>query len=371
MAQDIQKYQESVKLGEQLNAQEKWKDAIRAFRVALGEFKNRPEAYVGLAAACVGLKQYDRAFDCYKLAVRNSKDQIKKTEYLQNITDIQERMGRLGDAARTYMAIGEIYFKQQETDNAISNWERAIRLDPNLLGAHQRLALAFQRQHNTRATVREYLAIARILDSRGEKENALKICAAAGKLEPDNPDVPAAIELIQKGADAFDLPEEDEEDDVPAEMTRTDDEQNSMFSAVRQMASILESSGAEAKSQTGDLSKTPADRGLELAQEDLANELFGDGDDDGASDFSDAGMLKLERDALIGQALHYQERGDLSQAIAYYEKAISGGLNLPAAWYMLGVLHLKNDSEVAAYQALDRAGSDERYSAAVRDVLSS
>ena len=55
-------------------------------------------------------------------------------------------------------------------------------------------------------------------------------------------------------------------------------------------------------------------------------------------------MLKLERDALIGQALHYQERGDADKAIVYYEKAVAGGLDLAAAWYMLGVLHLQNDS---------------------------
>ncbi|MFK7803102.1 MAG: tetratricopeptide repeat protein [Anaerolineae bacterium] len=366
MAQDIQKYQKAVKIGEQLNAQERWNDAIRAFRAALSEFKDRPEAYVGLAEACMGRKQYDRALDCYKLAVRTSS---KKIEYLQRVTDIQERLGRLGDAARTYMAIGEFYFKQQDTESAISNWERAIRLDADLLGAHQRLALAFQRQQNTRATVREYLAIARILSSRGQKESALKICAAAGRLEPDNPDVPAAIELIQKGAAAFDLPEDDDDEITPVEPNRTDDEQNSMFSAVRQMATILESSGAEAKSQTGDLSKSPADRGFSQAQEDLANELFGD-DEDEAGTFSNAGMLKLERDALIGQAIHYQERGDTAQAIAYYEKAISGGLDLPAAWYMLGVLHLQNGSQVASFQAFDRAGQDERYTDAIRHILS-
>ncbi|MFT5196083.1 MAG: tetratricopeptide (TPR) repeat protein [Cellvibrionaceae bacterium] len=366
MVQDIQKYQKSVKLGEQLNAQEKWKEAIGAFRIALSEIKDRPEAYVGLAESCMGLKQYDRAFDCYKLAVRNSDEKVK---YLQRITDIQERMGRLIDAARTYMAIGEILFKQQELEDAISNWQRAIRLDADLLGAHQRLALTFQRQENSRAAVREYLAIARILSSRGQNENALKVCAAAARLEPDNPDVPAAIELIQKGAAAFDMPDDDEEEEIaPAEVNRTDEEQNSMFSAVRQIATILESSGGEAKSQIGDLAKDPAENGLALAQEDIANEIFED--EDASSDFSGAGMLKLERDALIGQAIHYQERGDLSKAIACYKKAISGGLDLPAAWYMLGVLHLQNDQEVAAYQAFDKAGQDPRYTEAIRAVLS-
>ncbi|MEM8859106.1 MAG: tetratricopeptide repeat protein [Chloroflexota bacterium] len=366
MTGNVQKYLEVIKIGEQFNAQKKWHDAIGAFRMALGEIKNRPEAYVGLAEACIGRKQYDRALDCYKLAFRTSKNQ--NVEYLEKIADLQERMGRLGDAARTYMALGETFFKKQEIDGAISNWQRANRLDPDLLGAHKRLALAFQRQNNKRAAVREYLAIARILDAQGKKEDALKVCAAAAQLEPDNPDIDAAIELIEKGADAFDLPEEDEEEEVAApEAARADDDQNSVFSAVRQMASILEASGPETSSQTGDLSKTPSEKGIEIAREDIAAELFSEEDEDS---FSVEGMLKLERDALLGQALHYQDRGQPELAITNYEKAIDGGLNLPAAWFMLGILYMQNDQEMGAIQAFDKAGADGRYAQAIRDALS-
>ena len=110
MAQNIHKYQEAVRLGEEFNAQEKWNEAIASFRIALGEFKDRPEVYEGLAIACMGRKQYGRALDCYKLASRTSNSKLK---YLEKITDLQERMGQLHDAARTYMVIGEIHFKNE------------------------------------------------------------------------------------------------------------------------------------------------------------------------------------------------------------------------------------------------------------------
>ncbi len=366
MAQNIQKYQEAVKMGEKFNSEEKWNEAIASFRIALGEFKNRPEVYAGLAVACIGRKQYDRALDCYKLATRTSDS---KLEYLVQITDLQERMGQLHDAARTYMAIGELHFNNQSTDDAIDNWERAIRLDADLLGAHQRLALAFQRLNKSSAAVREYLAIARILNAQGKKESALKICAAAQRLEPDNPDIGTAIELIEKGAAAFDLPEEDEEEDSPAAVSELEDEEeySTMFTAVRQAADHLESSGAEAKSQTGELEqKRASEQGLDLAREDLSEELFREDEED---EFSREGMLKLERDALIGQALHYQDRGDIAKAIDLYEKALAGGLNLAGAWYMIGTLYLQNEQEVAAFQAFEKAGADDRYAAAVRDAL--
>lgn len=365
MTGNVQKYLEVVKIGEQFNAEGKWRDAIGAFRMALNEIKNRPEAYVGLAEACIGRKQYDRALDCYKLAFRTTK--THKVEYLDKIADLQERMGRLRDAARTYMALGETFFKQRNIESAISNWQRANRLDSDLLGAHKRLALAFQRQNNTRAAVREYLAIARILDAQGKKADALKVCAAAAQLEPDNPDVEAAVELIEKGADAFDLPEDEEEEAVAEQPQRADDDQNSVFSAVRQMASILEASGGESEYQTGELSKSMAERGIDLAREDIAQELFSEEEED---NFSGEGMLKLERDALLGQALHFQDRGEIDSAISCYEKAISGGLNLPAVWYMLGTLYIQNDQEMGAIQAFDKAGGDGRYADSIRDALS-
>ena len=48
--------------------------------------------------------------------------------------------------------------------------------------------MAFQRKGNSRGAVREYLAIARILDMQGDSKKALQMCRAAMRLDPDNPD---------------------------------------------------------------------------------------------------------------------------------------------------------------------------------------
>ena len=81
-------------------------------------------------------------------------------------------------------------------------------------------------------------------------------------------------------------------------------------------------------------------------------------------------MMKLERDALIGQALDFQSRGDVPKAISCFEKAIDGGLQLPGAYFLLGLLYIDNESEMAAFQVLEQAGQNERYTGAVRDLLS-
>ncbi|MEM7800078.1 MAG: hypothetical protein AAF633_12875, partial [Chloroflexota bacterium] len=126
MANDLKLYQQAVDKGNELNAREQYGKAVSAFRIALGEIKNRPEVYIGLGEACIGQKKYSRALDCYKMASRLSRGKI---DPLAKVSDLQERLGQLNDAARTYMAIGEIYFSQRDNEAAISNWERATRLD--------------------------------------------------------------------------------------------------------------------------------------------------------------------------------------------------------------------------------------------------
>ena len=129
MAKDRAKYQKAIKVGLAYNKAERWKDAFTAFRVAIGEFPNDAAAYAGLGEACLGLKQLDRALDCFKLAARYSRGDI---QYLRSVADIQERQGQLAEAARTYLAIGEILLKQRQLEEAIGNWERSIRLDSSL-----------------------------------------------------------------------------------------------------------------------------------------------------------------------------------------------------------------------------------------------
>jgi len=359
VAKNRARYQEAIKRGEVYLQNDQWQEAFGVYRVAIAEFSQSAPAYDGLGQACFGLKQLDRALECYKLAARYSKGDVS---YLQKVADMQERLGRLSEAARTYMAVGEVFLRQRELDKAVSNWQRAIRLESSLLGPHRRLAMVYQRQNNTRDAVREYLAIARILQMQGEDKKALQMCRAALRLDPDSPDVITAIDLIRKGAAEYNRVEEEEEEEEVEETAAVQTADEDLPAMVRQMARAFEAERAPVATSTKTASAL--DDARRLAQNQLAEEIFRDEDDD------DAGSLsKLERDALIGQAMDYESRNQMENAIGCYERAIVGGLRLPAAYFSLGLLYKDNSQPDKAARALQMAGKDAAYQAGVQEAL--
>ncbi|WP_420628475.1 tetratricopeptide repeat protein [Candidatus Leptofilum sp.] len=357
MAKDRAKYQKAIKVGLAYNKAERWKDAFTAFRVAIGEFPHDAAAYAGLGEACLGLKQLDRALDCFKLAARYSRGDIR---YLRSVADIQERQGQLAEAARTYLAIGEILLKQRHLEEAIGNWERSIRLDSSLLGSHKRLATVFQRLNRKRDAVREYLAIARILQLRGENKKALQMCQAALRLDPGNEDVLTAVELIRHGEAALAEPVEEAVESEPATGLSAEEqaEADSLTETVRQMAAIFEAERNEQSVAEQEELSDPIEKARRLAQEELAAELFRDEDE---AEVDANSLSKLERDALLGQAMDFETRGHIDDAIGCYQRAIRGGLKLPAAYFMLGLLFVANQQENEAKKILALTANNPTY----------
>jgi tetratricopeptide (TPR) repeat protein len=364
MANDTALYKKAMKAGLVYNQQKQWQQAMRAFSIAINEFPRQPEPYVGLAEACVGLKQYDRALDCYKRASRYSEGNI---EYIKKVADMQERQGQLSAAGQTYLAAGELLLRRKELDAAISNWERAIRLEPNLLNAHKRLAMVFQRQGQTKAAVREYLAIARILEMQGEKDKALYMCRSAMRLDPDNDDVMKAIDLIKRGAEYFD----DDEDEVEILTEEPATEESELARTVRQIASVFESEISAQATLTPKVTAVadPIAQARQIADDQLADEILRDEEDEEYSTTNEQ-MSKLQWDVHIGQAIDFQSRGQIEEAIQSLEKAITGGLNLSAGFFVLGLLYLENDEKGKAHQVLQVAAQDETYRQAVGLALS-
>jgi tetratricopeptide (TPR) repeat protein len=364
-------FQQALKRGFQLNKADKWQEAIPAFRAAMNEFPQQPLPYVGLGEACFGLKQTDRALECFKLAARYSGGNIA---YLRKVADLQERLGRLTEASQTYSATGEIHFRRRELDDALANWERAIRLNPNLLAAHQRLAVVFQRLNDTKKAVREYLAIARILQMNGENKKALQMCMAARRLDPENKDVLVAIRLIQHGDEIIRREEAERAEEQAAEQPAPSPEPAASLSdAVRQMASILESERQEQREERPKptaQSEDAVEKARQKAQNELAEEIFRDEEDEEAV-YDPEGIIlsKLERDALIGQGIDFQYRGQINEAIVCYEKAIKGGLKLPAAFFTLGMLYMDRNRPTQARPVLETAAQTPTYQAASEQVL--
>ena len=72
-------------------------------------------------------------------------------------------------------------------------------------------------------------------------------------------------------------------------------------------------------------------------------------------------LSKLERDALLGQAMDFEMRGHVDDAIGCYQRAIRGGLRLPAAYFMLGLLYANNKQMTEAKKVLAMAAKNPLY----------
>lgn len=352
MADNRARYEEALRRGHSYSWDQRWSEAVLEFEKAVGEAEQEPAPYAGLGMAYLELGDLKKALENYKLAARYSGGDMI---YLKHVADVQERLGQLRQAGQTYMALGEIQLRRKKLDDAVGNWLRAVRLEPNLIGGHQRLATVYQRQGLTSNAIREYLAIARIYYSRGEQHKALRICEAALRLDPRNADVLTAIELIQHGAE---LPEEAEAEAPPsAEALGL-----ASSEAVQRMASALEAERISWQpAYVEEEDHSPVQQAQRLAQQQLAAEIFEE-DEEEATPLGFAGQLtKLERDALISQALDFQTRNRLDEAISCYERAMKGGVNSSAAHFSLGILYQSKTRFREAVRAFETSLSNEDF----------
>ena len=326
MAGNRARYEQALSRGHSYSWDQRWQEAIVQFAAAIAEFPEEPAPYAGMGMAALELGELDDALENYKLAARYSHGDVI---YLRQVADVQERLGQLGEAGQTYMAIGEIHLRRSAMEQAVDNWHRAARLAPGLLGAHQRLARYYTQQGQVRPAIREYLAIARLFQARDQNEKALQTCRAALNLDPRNPDVLTAIELIQHGEQIF-----DEKEEGPARTLDID-----LFTAGKGLGGALEGALEELDWQSPpEVVASPVQDARRMALEQLARELFADSTNGDVSP-SDDHPGKSERDALISQALDHQTRGLTNEAIGAYEQALRAGVSSTAAHFNLGLLY--------------------------------
>ncbi len=322
MANNRARYEEALNRGHSYSWDQRWQEAIQAFEIAAQEEATEPAPYAGLGMAYLELNDLEKALENYKLAAKYSKGEVI---YLRQVADAQERLGLMVEAGKTYMAIGEIELTRNHLEEAMNNWHLAIRLEPDLLRAHQRLASVYQRQGAVRNAIQEYLAIARILQSQGEKEKALQACQLALQLDPRNPDILTAIELVKQGEPIF--------SDGQGEKRKN---KRKTSSGLLQRVSLADQQDANAWQPDTQVVETvaPVEEAKQTAMEELAVGLFGDDD----SDITLTPAI-LEQGTLISQALDYQRRGMVNEAIDAYEQAVASGLSSAAAHFNLGLLY--------------------------------
>jgi tetratricopeptide (TPR) repeat protein len=208
----------------------------------------------------------------------------------------------------------------------------------------------------------------------GQSQKALQMCMAARRLDPENKDVLVAIRLIQHGDEIIRREEEEIAEELAEELAEAAPEPAASLSdAVRQMASILEAERADLEAIQPVKPQVIGDdieKARRQAQNELAEELFRDEEDEdvlyGADETS---LSKLERDALIGQGIDFLSRSQIEDAITCYEKAINGGLKLPAAYFTLGMLYADKNRTAEARKALEIAAQSPLYQAPSQTAL--
>ena len=311
MATDRTRFEEALNKGHSYSWDQRWQEAIESFEIAVQESPKEPAPYAGLGMAHQELGQFTDALENYKLAARYSRGNII---YLRKVAAMQDELERKVEAGKTYMAIGEMELGRRHLKEAMSNWRHAVKLDPDLLRAHQRLATIYQRQKELHPAIKEYLEIARILQAQNEDEKALKACKLAQKLAPRDRRILTAIEKIKSGVT------------IQGSGPLLNLEEASQKKATG-MLNRMTSGGVEEETAV------PVQDARRLAMSELASGLFSD------DDSVDTDMDRLQRDNYISKALDYQQRGMVNDAIANYEPAMKLGADSLAIHFNIGILY--------------------------------
>jgi len=305
----------AMKRGRAFARQRAWSKAVLEYKRALAEFSDEVEALLALATALIGLNQWPDALDALQHA-----NQVRPGDVatLSQIAAVQEQLGRRADAAQTMIAVGNLLAQREQIDQAVDAWLRAGQLDPDNIEAHQILASTYQAQGQPRLAVHEMLALVKIYQKSGQFDQAAQQCQAALALDPRNTDALKLMDTIRVERGTGALPPLPGPHPAPAAVS------GELEAAITEKVE----------------SASPVDITSQKALAELAEFIFEETpivprpEARGAA----ARLTKSEIDALIGQALDLQTRGQNQQAIAAYQRILEV-TELPAARFNMGLLY--------------------------------
>jgi tetratricopeptide (TPR) repeat protein len=337
---------------DRFSQEEKWTDAMKAYRFALAEFPNNEAAIIGFGRAGLASGQVELAWKAFQQALRINPTNLEALDYMG---DIQERMGQLDAAAETYLKVGNVYAAQNNFDAAIEAWVRATSLASGQINAHQKIADALAQQGRIRPAAREYLKLAAIYQRRGDTERMTEHINAAQELIPNDPGVIAALEAAQEGTKI----QPDLVTDTPPEPELDSDFDDGFFGDDPFKEEDLFEEDDLFTFDEPEMRRMPpgglAEGARQEAMGELANLVF---------EYSDHPGTKL-----IMQALDFQSRDSLHEATNSYRQAINRGARHAAVHFNLGLLYKEQGLLNDAIEILKTAAQDQKYGIASQFVL--
>jgi tetratricopeptide (TPR) repeat protein len=336
MARREELFDESMRLGHSAAWDLQWDKAIGFYRKALADSPDNPSALTSLGLALFETGQFNEALAVYHKASKvNPVDPIP----IEKCAEIFERLGQIDDAVNQRQSVAQIYLQRKDAQKAIENWTHIARLKPDFLPARSRLALTYERTGRTRQAVHEYLSVASILQRSGKADRAAEAIQRAIRLAPGDPEATKAMRILQKGKE-LPTPAQPRGATAPLSMAKVREYLKPESEVIDEDEGEMADPEVVAQSQAltilaGLLFDEPKEEGKEEKQKPRMARLTGRLGGKQAA----VGQPQMYR--YLGQAIDLQTRGHDEQAAKEYQRAISVGLDHPAAHYNLGLL-LKN-----------------------------
>jgi tetratricopeptide (TPR) repeat protein len=348
VARNREVFEEAMQAGANAAWDKNWDQAIAAYERAVEEFPQDVGALTGLGLAYSGAGQLEATLESYQRASELAPDDPALHE---RIGKTWEQLGQGKEAAEAYLASADRYLSQQQApDLAVERWQDAIRAHPDCLPAHAQLLQYYHRHGQVRETIKECLAVAHIYQTQRQHEQAIQICQYALKLAPHDPEVLAVLDDLRYGEQAA----------VAPEAAVLQEEPEALIAMEEPVGPAMLDFEVTPAVGSGKEWGSPVEITRQKALTHLAESFFEE-EEVAASSAVTPRISKAESDALISQAIDFQTRGRIEEAIAAYEKVIEAGAEQPAVHFNLGLLYQEKVRFDAAISQFKRAVSHPEY----------
>ena len=378
MAVDQAGFDSAMQTGHDHAWEERWSEAIEAYRGAAEIDPRNPLARTSLALALFQDDQLQEALQEY-LAVMEL--QPKELSTRRRLAEIYRDLGRISEAVEAFRELARAYQSAASTEAAIEAWRELVRLAPEDEEARRSLAEAYAESLPS-AAVREYLLLARYAHSGGEAERARQYAERALYLQAENAEAQRLLSRLDRGEaptppptmtiPVIEVPKTASEDKIEEQPPAEVDEEQPRPRAIevepllreRQEVELAAPEGAREPPAAGPEAAEPAERpaparkvsiphvpgtgpverGLRSALDRLADVLTV------AADTEEAGTKALRN------ALDDHSGGDLERAVTWYREAMEAGVAPDELRLVMGALFVERgelDQAAAVWEGLE------------------
>ncbi len=338
-----------------------WERAADFYRQALEEDPDNPQAFINLGLALFELQEYEESLRCYlKVIKATPEDPVP----IEKVAQLYQRLGNLDRAQQVGLHAAELYLKKKEVNKSIENWTRVLRINPENIQAHARLAVISEHLGDKQRAVYEYLMLASLYQHADDLEKATRAVNRALQISPNSAEARQALTML-RDYKPLPMPGRPQGGTGPLETAHI----QPGFDA------------AEDESEPLD----PITEARQKALTVLASMLFDIADDDQLEQVSRRGLQSIMRGTgslrpqkqidrtrimlHLSQVVDLQSQGDIVRAADELDRAINAGLDHPAAYYDLGLLRSMDNRLESSVRYLQYAVSHPDFGLGARLLL--